>query len=237
MKILKKVGAIVLDVVIVIVLLLSVLMIIANATSKKGEPPNLFGYVLSSVQTDSMEPTIKVGDMIVGKKPKEGDEIEVGDIISFYDTVDGQRIIKTHRVVEVEKVGNDYFYTTRGDNAPDEDFGTRLGTEVVAIYKFRLPALGAIVDFLRKPVGFVVCLVLPMVALIGWQVYKLIAIYLQQKKAAEGEISQEEKDAIIREYLSKQNASDESGAQPSDESGGATKEQPSAQDADKNDSE
>ena len=204
MQVLKKIGGIVLDIVIVVVLLISVIMIIANATSKPGEPPSLFGYVFSSVQTDSMEPTIKVGDMIVGKKPSDDTEIKVDDIISFDDTVDGVRIIKTHRVVEIEKIGNDYFYTTKGDNAPENDFGTRLGTEVVAVYRFRLPALGAIVDFLRKPVGFVLCLVLPMVALIGWQVYRLIVLWLKEKRQEATAVSQEEKDAIIQEYLRSQ---------------------------------
>ena len=219
MKVLKKIGSIVLDILIVFVLLLSILMIIANASSQPGEPPSLFGYVLSSVQTDSMEPTIKVGDMIVGEKPDADTVIEVDDIISFYDRVDGQRIIKTHRVVAVEKVGNDYFYTTRGDNAPDEDFGTRLGTEVVAVYKFRIPALGAIIDFFRKPVGFVLCLVLPMVALIGWQVYRLIAIYLKQKKrevlaAGEDGLTAEQRQAIIDDYLEKQKSEAGSASQP-----------------------
>ncbi len=209
MRVLKKIGSIALDVLIVFILLLSIVMIIANASSAPGEPPSLFGCIFSSVQTDSMEPTIKVGDMIVGVQPDEDTVIEVGDIISFYDRVDGQRIIKTHRVVEVEQVGNDFFYTTRGDNAPDEDFGTRLGTEVVAIYKFRLPALGAIIDFFRKPVGFVLCLVLPMVALIGWQVYRLIAIYLKEKRAevlegGEDGLTAEQRQAIIDQYLEQQ---------------------------------
>ena len=47
-----------------------------------------------------------------------------------------------------------------------------------------------------------------MLAFIGWQIYKLIALYLQAKKeqmleeAKEG-VSDEAKDAIIREYLAK----------------------------------
>lgn len=222
MNILKKVGSIVLDVVIVIVLLLSVLMIIANASSAPGEPPSLFGHVLCSVQTDSMEPTIKVGDMIVGVKPDEETVIEEGDIISFYDRVSGQRIIKTHRVVKVEIADDapDYtygVYYTKGDNAPQQDEGARLGTEIVAIYKFRLPALGAIIDFFRKPLGFVLCLVLPMVALIGWQTYRLIAIYIKQKREqalVEGEdgLTEEQRQAIIEEYLEKRRT--ESGANP-----------------------
>ena len=50
-----------------------------------------------------------------------------------------------------------------------------------------------------------------MLAFIGWQIYKLISLYLQSKKAemleeAKEGVSDEAKDAIIREYLAKMQA-------------------------------
>ena len=54
-------------------------------------------------------------------------------------------------------------------------------------------------------------LVLPIVAFIGWQAYKLIALYIASKKeemaqqAKEG-VSDEAKDAIIKEYLAQMEA-------------------------------
>jgi hypothetical protein len=54
-----------------------------------------------------------------------------------------------------------------------------------------------------------------MLAFIAWQVYKLISIYLQSKKEqmleeAKDNVSDEAKDAIIREYLAKMQAQAES---------------------------
>jgi len=53
---------------------------------------------------------LDLGDVIGVKSTPPGD-IKVGDIILFYS--DGVQVI--HRVVSVKQVGNDYFYTTKGD--------------------------------------------------------------------------------------------------------------------------
>ncbi len=212
MKVLKQIGRIALDVLIVLIFLVSICVIIANATAKEGEQPNIFGFVISSVQTDSMEDTIMVGDIIVGKVPNENTVIEEKDIISFYDVVNGQRIVKTHRVVEVEEIGGVKCYYTKGDNPKvAQDNGFRTANDIVAVYKFRVPLVGSIIDFLKKPVGFIIFLVLPLLAIIGWQVYKLVTIYMESKRekileeAKEG-MSDETKEAIIREFLLKQQA-------------------------------
>ena len=59
MKAFKKIGAVLADVLIVLVFLVSVVLIIANITADKenGGQPNVFGYVINSVQSDSMAPT------------------------------------------------------------------------------------------------------------------------------------------------------------------------------------
>jgi len=211
MKTLKKIGQIALDVLIVLIFLVSVCVIIANASAKEGEHPSIFGFVISSVQTDSMEDTIMVGDIIVGKKPNEDTVINEKDIISFYDVVNGQKIVKTHRVVKIDEINGANFYYTKGDNAMGEDPGFRTLSDIVAVYKFRVPFVGSIIDFLKKPVGFIIFLVIPLLAVIGWQVYKLVVIYMEAKResileeAKEG-VSDETKDAIIREFLAKQQA-------------------------------
>ena len=212
MKTLKKIGQIALDVLIVLIFLVSVCVIIANASAKDGEQPNIFGYVISSVQTDSMEDTIMVNDIIVSKIPDKNTVIEEGTIISFKDVINGQRVIKTHRVVDVEKIGDGTFYYTKGDNPKvGQDSGFRTMDDIVAVYKFRVPVVGGIIDFLKEPIGFVLFLVLPLLAIIGWQVYKLVVIYMETKREkileeAKDGMSDEAKEAIIREFLLKQQA-------------------------------
>ena len=68
---------------------------------------------------------------------------------------------------------------------------------------------GGIIDGLRKPIWFIIFIVTPLHVIIGIQVYKLVEIYLQNKKEKMAEeiasgASDDVKDAIIKEYLEKQ---------------------------------
>lgn len=216
MKTFKKIASIALDIIVVLVFIVAVLLVVANITAdrEKGEQPNVFGYVINSVQSESMSGTFEKGALVVGKIPGDNTVIEKEDIISFRQKVNGVTIINTHRVVDVDNSMSLPLYQTQGDNrevcpAPDDEWKTIY--DVTAVYKFHIPAVGGFIDFLKKPLGFVLCLVLPMLAFIAWQVYKLISIYIQSKKeqmlaeAKEG-VSDEAKDAIIKEYLAKMQA-------------------------------
>lgn len=222
MKTLKKIGSIALDILIVLIFLISVVLIVANITADKenGEQPNVFGYVISSVQSDSMSGTFEKGAIVVGKIADDNTVIEKDTIITFSQKVGNTVIQNTHRVVDVQTVGGIEMYQTQGDNrercpSPDEEWKTI--HDVNAVYQFHIPFVGGFIDFLKEPVGFIICLVLPMLAFIAWQVYKLISIYLQSKKEqmieeAKDNVSDEAKDAIIREYLAKMQGEKEASA-------------------------
>ena len=225
-KTLAKIGSLALDVVIILVFVVSAMLVVANLTvdKEKGEQPNIFGYVISSVQSDSMSGTFEKGALVIGKIPGEDTAIAVGDIISFRQRVGGVEIINTHRVVAIDESGSTPLYQTQGDNkvvCPDPDTEWKSMADITAVYHLHLPGVGGFIDFLKKPVGFILVLVIPMLAFIAWQVYKLITIYLAAKKeqmleeAKEG-VSDEAKDAIIREYLAKMQA--QSGAQGAEQS-------------------
>lgn len=213
MKTLKKIGGIALDILIVLIFLISVILIVANITADKenGEQANVFGYVISSVQSDSMSGTFEKGALVVGKMVDDETVIAKDTIITFTQKVGNTYIQNTHRVVDVQSVGGVDIYQTQGDNrdrcpTPDEDWKTV--NDVNSVYKFHIPLVGGFIDFLKEPAGFIICLVLPMLAFIAWQVYKLISLYLQNKKEqmikeANENVSDEAKDAIIREYLAK----------------------------------
>lgn len=229
-NVLKKIGSVLVDVLIVVVFIISTLVVIASVTANRtGGQPSIFGYVFSSVQTDSMEPTINKGDFVVGKLVDDSTEINVGDIISFEDFYEGEKIIVTHRVVEVYEEKPHNAYVTQGDNEKHPDVVLRSWSAVKSVYQFKIPFLGGFIDFLKTPFGFIICLVIPLLAFIAWQAYKLISLYLKVKKLelaeeAQGasnsddtsnttntantksELTEEEKNAIIAEYLAKQRA-------------------------------
>lgn len=215
-KVLKRIGTIAVDILIVIVFIVSALVVVASITANRtGGQPSVMGYVFSSVQTDSMQGTINKGDFVVGKLIDDNTEIKVGDIISYRDYYNGKEITITHQVVEITESNG---YITKGTAEKYNDEIVKYRDDIISIYKFRIPFLGGFIDFLKTPLGFILCLVLPLLSFIAWQAYKLVSLYLKSKKLeleeeaenlkntqnTKSELSEEEKNAIIAEYLAKQ---------------------------------
>ena len=100
-----------------------------------GYYPTFGGYRLFAIVSDSMEPNIPTGDMIVGRVPKSADDISVGDVITFEVRSGGATALITHRVTEV-RVASDgaITYTTKGDNAPRADSVHPAYSDVVGVY-------------------------------------------------------------------------------------------------------
>ena len=216
MKKAKKIVDVVINVLICLIFVISIFVIIANNSIKETGVPNLFGYTMASVQSDSMTGTFEKGDIVIGKLADEATVIENGDIVSFWDAKDGIKFINTHRVTEVYEYGDAKFYDTKGDK---EGLGvdpyTKSQEDIVAVYQGKIPALGGFVDFIKKPIGFILIIVLPFLAVIAWEVYRLIALFIEHKKQqllveaeSNKQITDADKDAIIQEYLKKQQAAE-----------------------------
>lgn len=235
--VLKKIGSVLVDVLIILVFIVSTLVVVASITANRtGGQPSVMGYVFSSVQTDSMQGTINKGDFVVGKLIDDNTEIKVGDIVSYREYYNGKEITITHRVVEVmEENLSAPGYITQGDNEQYADEIIKTRNTIQSIYKFRIPFLGGFIDFLKTPLGFILCLVLPLLGFIAWQAYKLVSLYLKSKKLeleeeaekiskTKSELSEEEKNAIIAEYLAKQaKAEQEQVAKPAEQKTQASK--------------
>lgn len=137
-KVLKKIINVIIDIVVILVLVVSILIVTLSLTSKSSGVPNLFGVAPLSVQTDSMEDTINVGDLIFSDVTNDPSyEYQKGDIVTFPITVNGESVLNTHRIVEVVKDDNITYYRTQGDNKktnpePDEELQT--SSSIVAKY-------------------------------------------------------------------------------------------------------
>lgn len=68
---------------------------------------------------DSMSPTFSAGDQLIFENVDPND-LEIGDIISFWTVVDGQRMIYVSRIHQIY-VGGDVqpLFETKGDNDTD----------------------------------------------------------------------------------------------------------------------
>ena len=96
----------------------------------------IFGIRPDLIAGASMEPTMKEGDIAISLEVPAR-EVQVGDVVRYRQG----SVFILHRVVEIDRDGGRYFFTTRGDNnnaldAPVDE--SRLEGKVVA----RVPKVG-----------------------------------------------------------------------------------------------
>ena len=169
-KALTIVG-IILCVILVPILLIN-LTLIAKSYLNKDEVPNISGTTPLIVLTDSMYPVIESGDLIICKGA-EAEEIQVGDIIAFFDPAGNGTTIVTHRVIEVVEENGQLAWRTKGDNNNTEDRLLVPADKLVAVYEdTRIPGAGNVALFMQTTPGLIVCVVCPILLLVGYDMIR-----------------------------------------------------------------
>ena len=139
---------------------------------------------LYTIVSPSMDPVIKVYDVVVNVKVGSPKDIQVGDIITYKSTnstSEGMTI--THRVVEVlSSTEGTYEYKTLGDNNSEPDstyvtFDNVIGKEVLII-----PSLGRVQFLLANKKGWLFLLLIPVAIYIFKDLYKLIELFGLRRK-------------------------------------------------------
>ena len=170
----RKVINIITTVLLVLLILLVVFVFISRIS---GKAPSLFGYHVFRVQTDSMVPTLNVGDVIlVRSTPAE--DIENGDIITYMvlsGDLAGQTI--THRVVEEPELRDGvYYFKTKGDRE-----GSVVDNEVpydmvVGRFVRTVPLIDRLYTFFLSQNGLITFIGIILV-LFGYEMISLIVSY------------------------------------------------------------
>jgi signal peptidase I len=143
-----------------------------------------FGGRALSVMSGSMSPAIETGDVVVsrGVSPLE---IRRGDVITFRDPTDSERLI-THRVKEVRISGGEARFVTKGDaNNSAERWAVAAGGEV-GLVVYRLPKLGYGLAWLGRPFAKLLLVALPAL-LLG--AYELRRIWAADDRSGDAESS------------------------------------------------
>ena len=102
-----------------------------------------FGAIV--IATGSMTGEINKGDMIIYEEYKD-QSIQEGQVIVFLDNKN--RII--HRVVEIEQIGDETRYYTKGDANEDWDVGYRTDKDIVGVTDFKIAYIGYPTLWLRE---------------------------------------------------------------------------------------
>lgn len=132
----RKIIKVIIYPIIILLLICNIILLVQRIISP-DKIASLFGYKAFVISSGSMEPTLKIGDLVIIKETKQ-EEIQKEDIITFME--DGYSI--THRVVDIiEKDGNIY-YQTKGDNNTTNDQDLITYEYVEGVYQFKIDKIG-----------------------------------------------------------------------------------------------
>lgn len=137
----------------------TIIIIVALAVSALLVIPGFAGVNMFCIATQSMEPDIPVGSLVV-IEPVDPQDLEVGDIVSYRDD-SNMSVPVTHRVVENDMV--EWQLVTKGDaNAQPDPMPVSYG-QVIGVMTFSIPLLGYVAVAASTAVGKI-CLALIVVA-------------------------------------------------------------------------
>jgi len=192
MSLLKKISSIVISAVLWIVILMAALFTFTTlATKDASSVGNIAGFTPLLVQSNSMSPTFDAGDLIMIHSCDAG-ELQVGDIITFHTIIENEFALNTHRIIEVNHMNDVTTFVTKGDNNDIADLRSITDGDIVGKYVFRSVVLGRILNFLTSSAGFLIVIVLPMLAFFIYQIYHLVMVGINLKKAIAMEEATEE---------------------------------------------
>lgn len=183
MKALKRAAGIFISIVLWAVILLAALFAFTTlATKDSSHVANLAGFTPLSVVSDSMAPTFQAGDLILIRSCDPA-SLKEGDIVTFHTIINNEFALNTHRIAEIQGQADARSYVTKGDNNDIADIHMITDGDIVGKYVARLPHFGRVVEFLSSSMGFLLVIVLPLLIFFVYQVYHLVTVSIDLKKA------------------------------------------------------
>ena len=189
----KKIFFTLVNLISVLVIAAAVVVLLTVVLTKPGEAPRIGGYTVLRITTGSMEPEYKIDTLILVKNV-EPDTIKSNDVISFYSkdpALDGA--INTHRVVEVEKDGDHWIYTTKGDANNVVDAYTVDAKYLIGKVVASSLVLGKLARLVSNPLIFIPIILIPLAII-------LISNIVKTAKLA-NTLAQEEEEKAVKEAL------------------------------------
>ncbi len=216
----KKAVKITVNILAWIVLVFALLItLIVFSSEKNNGVSNIFGYMPLTVESDSMSPTFKKGDMILCKEIDDVNDLKKDDVITFWTIIDGKRVKNTHRIVEVNNVDGSVSFITRGDNNSADDDVPAYSSDIIGKWTdVKISGFGKVLDFLKTKKGFFICIIIPLAVFFLFELYKFIATIIEVKNGDKSEKLDEEeiKRRAIEEYLAEKKKSEEAAESAAD---------------------
>ncbi len=131
---------------------------------------NLFGLRAFTIKSNSMNPTLNKGSIIITKQLPQYSQ---GDIITYNSKVYRHEEIVTHRIVQLG--GN--VYVTKGDANVAIDHEIVVPRLVIGKVILIYPFLGYFVGFAKTPIGVWLIIIFPALIIISVEILKIIKNY------------------------------------------------------------
>ena len=192
----KKIGNIVGTVLVWLVVAVAIFMMIftiVSVTTFDRNDRSLFGYKAFIVRTDSMAATDFAAGDIIFSKTVDPSTLKEGDIITFQSQDSdsfGEVITHTIRRLTTTEDGSRGFVTYGTTNDVDDDTVVTYSF-VLGKYQGRIPKVGIFFNFLKTPMGYVCCILIPFLLLIGLQGLNCIKLFRKYKAEQVAEINAE----------------------------------------------
>jgi len=145
---------------------------------EKNPTSKLPKFGLYTIISPSMEPEIKVYDVVVDLNLFDANNIKKGDVITFISNSNiSKGLTVTHRVVEI--IDNDNgtkSYVTKGDNNLKADGATVEESDILGKVLFKIPQLGRVQFLLANKFGWILVILLPALGVIIYDFIKLFRL-------------------------------------------------------------
>ena len=147
---------------VIIIILLYNIFLITKSTLDKTDAKSMFGYRAYVITTNSMEPTINVGDIII-VSGIEKDKIKTDKIVTF----EQNNQIITHRIVGIEETEKGSKYVTKGDNNLTKDTEEISYEQILGTIVLKIPRIGNIILLLEDKIYIILLLNLILIIYIN----------------------------------------------------------------------
>ncbi len=145
---------------------------------EKNPTVNIPRFGLYTIISPSMEPAVKVYDVVVDLNVFNQDDIKKGDIITFISSSNVSKgLTVTHRVVDIiTNSDGTKAYITKGDNNLKADQATVSHKDVLGKVLFKIPQLGRVQFLIADKFGWILVILLPALGVIIYDFIKLFRL-------------------------------------------------------------
>ena len=145
---------------------------------EKNPTVNIPKFGLYTIISPSMEPKIKVYDVVVDLNLFNQNSIKKGDVITFVSNSNVSKgLTVTHRVVEVvSNPDGTKSYVTKGDNNLKTDQATVNYNDILGKVLFKVPQLGRLQFLIANKFGWILVILLPALGVIIYDFIKLFKL-------------------------------------------------------------